>query len=254
MEFVMSVVSEIDCKSPSPLTVGAAGPAEVKEIVDQKRDSPRTVAVTEKVAQLSLSSFSIHEVLPEGFRDHATLINIWLSIASKKRKASEKAKKAESEKLFKSAWYICRCIKECLQRPDRCKEVFDRVFICVDENKSVQATMLTHSAGVLFYQKEKQKKYIRIAHIAAHPFNIQAWANSALKARTKGSGSSLVRDIAIKSLQDKSLDGIYAEVVPSAIGFYQKLGFQVIPKADIKMSEPAQTPMVLPREVIEKWL
>lgn len=167
----------------------------------------------------------------------------WQRIAETKCRQAKK-RDLEFQALFHSAATISRLIAECLESPQKCSYIFDRMYLCKDAENRIQAIALTSNLGVTFTNKKRQKEYLKLALLVTHPRNIRSCINEREHTRVQGAGAALVKKLAKECLATNKA-GIYAEVTRVARPFYEKLGFRRILQKSVKMLESSEIPMIL---------
>jgi hypothetical protein len=186
--------------------------------------------------------FFIKEIAPHEYADLSSTMKKWMQIA-KQKKGLTTRRDLPCGVLFRSLFVICKLISQCLDRPEKCRKVFDRVLVSYDPKKNLQAVCLTKKEAVEITNKEESGRYLKIALLVTHPHNIRSSINEQDHERMTGSATSLIKKI-IRQCKEEKRKGIYAEVVPVACGFYEKLGFRKISREGLVMFEPDQIPMV----------
>ena len=125
-----------------------------------------------------------------------------------------------------------------------------RLFYAWTKCNMPQGIVLIKQNGAIFYKN--QDKYLKISHLVTHPHNIRSPVNEHDFSRVRGTGAFLVKEVAKKCFAHQ-LKGIYAEVTASSKSFYEKLGFEEIPREEVIIMD-GDYPMVLQGEQMRKLL
>ena len=141
---------------------------------------------------------------------------------------------------FQDAATVSKLIAQCMEHPDQTKWIWDRVFVC-------SAVPSSRMQGLLLTKESWGE--LKIAHIVTHPGNIRSAVNAEDYTRVEGAGTALIAHVAKESLE-KKISKIYLESVPSANGFYTKLGFEE--EVGMPSFEPGCIPMHLTQAKMQR--
>ena len=195
--------------------------------------------------------FGICKISADTFPEVAKTALAWNQLAIVKQQSAS----AVDTDMFFSSITITQLIADCFTYAKDCiPRVYEKAIACYDIDDPTNAfhaiALIKDDRRSLFYL-DRDKRYLKIAHIATHPINIRSVVNRYEYDRVEGASSALIQHLAKVCLK-KGYAGIYLEATPSALGFYKKFGFEVLEKSIVVMTERSAVPMRLTAARISK--
>lgn len=176
------------------------------------------------------------------FQNVGKIAREWQKLAQQK-KAQLESKDASS--IFENSVRINKLIAECIEQPDNCWWLYDKILICRDKAlNEPQAIALFKSANIVTQSGKKIGSQYKITHLVTHPKNIQSKVNADEYTKVRGAATTLISHLSEKCrLEDAA--GISVDASTSAVPFYKKLGFVPMGPSNVFVIESGTHPMYL---------
>ncbi len=140
-----------------------------------------------------------------------------------KQTIQEKFAGAPLPDIFNDLSEMSVCLEVLIEESIRTHQYdWDSIYVCED------VALQTIQAIALVRDYTTYPEGLEIDYIATHPHNIRSPLNETETTRVEGAGSALIKHIAIQ-LRDSGRE-ILLVALPSSIPFYEKLGFEHVPK------------------------
>jgi len=194
-------------------------------------------------------ALTVEELRPINYFTMAKTMRAWENDAWDKHKLAERKKDLAEKRLFQDCYKMCELIRKCFDWGEDCKLIYDRVFVCCDDRKDIQAIALT--SLVTRQRAEKNDVYLKISLMVSRPQNLRASLNLTEGYRVQGAARALLKKLA-QVTQEEQKHGIYLRSLELAQGFYTKFGFTPVEKGStyIDKNEDGDYPMELSQEKV----